>query len=316
MCGFDPATFIEEVEVIRSELEESEVTVEGENISKDDMLNEWGWSEPRVSAVIKFCRTCPAKYMRRDKYEAKTLYWAEKTIKGVHRKKTSTQMNRTARWRELGIKGNLSPAGVVELAPQGGHGAAGKDASVPKGASDDEVEPDADLEVDNLAEIRKQAGLPDIPPDGLPSASAQKMMTCIDKRVAKLRLGLEKFEAAGNLSDLQTRMKNKIEEVITNLETKQKTIEETFNNGVVDGLSRKVESTLRGLFTEAQRSAMEAVSLEGRMRTLYPKVEKPAAKRKTTKTRREAKAKASAKDKRVPAKQEKPSPAPKRKRAK
>eukprot|EP00913_Durusdinium_trenchii_P011245 g10560.t1 len=241
MCGFDPATFIEEVEVIRSELEESEVTVEGENISKDDMLNEWGWSEPRVSAVIKFCRTCPAKYMRRDKYEAKTLYWAEKTIKGVHRKKTSTQMNRTARWRELGIKGNLSPAGVVELAPQGGHGAAGKDASVPKGASDDEVEPDADLEVDNLAEIRKQAGLPDIPPDGLPSASAQKMMTCIDKRV------------------------------ITNLETKQKTIEETFNNGVVDGLSRKVESTLRGLFTEAQRSAMEAVSLEGRMRTLYPK---------------------------------------------
>lgn len=39
------ATFIEEVEVIRSELEESEVTVEGENISKDDMLNEWGWSE-------------------------------------------------------------------------------------------------------------------------------------------------------------------------------------------------------------------------------------------------------------------------------
>lgn len=59
----------------------------------------------RVSAVIRFARTNPAKYMRpklddfvlelpthkilitipwfrRDQYEKKTLYWAEKTIKG------------------------------------------------------------------------------------------------------------------------------------------------------------------------------------------------------------------------------------------
>ena len=89
---------------------------------------------------------------RRDKYEAKTLYWAEKTIKGVHRflgwilqefdQFVSLSPNKTAIDRSCKeenvytneqIKGNLSPAGVVELAPQGGHGAAGKDASVPKG---------------------------------------------------------------------------------------------------------------------------------------------------------------------------------------
>ena len=36
--------------------------------------------------------------------------------------------------------------------------------------------PDADFEADNLGNLRKQAGLPDLPDDGLPSASATKMM--------------------------------------------------------------------------------------------------------------------------------------------
>lgn len=85
--------------MIRQEMEESEVVIEGEYVSRDVMLNEWQWTElldksllltvfmdatyasntminrsindrfcselrKRVSAVIRFCRTCPAKYMR------------------------------------------------------------------------------------------------------------------------------------------------------------------------------------------------------------------------------------------------------------
>lgn len=38
-------TFVEEVEVLRQELEESEVVIEGEYVSKDVMLSDWGWSE-------------------------------------------------------------------------------------------------------------------------------------------------------------------------------------------------------------------------------------------------------------------------------
>lgn len=43
---------------------------------------------------------------------------------------------------------------------------------------------DPDREQENLAELRKRAGLPDIHDDGLPSASAQKMLTlCMQHHV-------------------------------------------------------------------------------------------------------------------------------------
>ena len=38
-------TFIQEVEVLRQELEETEVVIDGEYVSRDTMLNEWKWSE-------------------------------------------------------------------------------------------------------------------------------------------------------------------------------------------------------------------------------------------------------------------------------
>lgn len=38
-------TFIEEVEVLRQELEETEVVIDGEYVSRDHMLNDWQWSE-------------------------------------------------------------------------------------------------------------------------------------------------------------------------------------------------------------------------------------------------------------------------------
>ena len=41
----DQETFISECEVIRSELMESEVTVEGEYVSKKTMAESWGWKE-------------------------------------------------------------------------------------------------------------------------------------------------------------------------------------------------------------------------------------------------------------------------------
>ena len=72
------ATFITEVEILKQELMESEVVVEGEYVSRKVLLEEWGWSQclaclhalalqffrSRVDAVIKFCRTNPAKFMR------------------------------------------------------------------------------------------------------------------------------------------------------------------------------------------------------------------------------------------------------------
>ena len=38
-------TFITEVEVIRSEMEETEVTINGEFVTREKMFDEWGWSE-------------------------------------------------------------------------------------------------------------------------------------------------------------------------------------------------------------------------------------------------------------------------------
>ena len=38
-------TFVAEVEIIRSELEETEVVIEGEFVSRDTMINDWEWTE-------------------------------------------------------------------------------------------------------------------------------------------------------------------------------------------------------------------------------------------------------------------------------
>eukprot|EP00435_Cladocopium_sp_Y103_P053700 s816_g17.t1 len=51
-------TFIQEVEVIKQEMEETEVVIEGEYVDRATMLDLWGW---------------------RDLYEKKSLFWAEKT---------------------------------------------------------------------------------------------------------------------------------------------------------------------------------------------------------------------------------------------
>lgn len=46
----------------------------------------------------------------------------------------------------------------------------------PAGEASEEEDPDVDLQNDHLGTLRKQAGLPEMPEDGLPSASSQKMM--------------------------------------------------------------------------------------------------------------------------------------------
>ena len=35
-----------EVEILREELQETEVTIEGQFVDQDTMVNEWGWSKP------------------------------------------------------------------------------------------------------------------------------------------------------------------------------------------------------------------------------------------------------------------------------
>ncbi|CAK9039687.1 Putative E3 ubiquitin-protein ligase HERC1 [Durusdinium trenchii] len=111
-----------------------------------------------------------------------------------------------------------------------------------------------------------------MPDDGLPSASSQKLLSCLDKRIARLQQGLDRY-AEGNLSDLQSRMKTKIEAAIADLEDIHSRIQTCFSNGVVDGLTKQVQKNLGSLQADAQRKAMDAVSLEGRMRQLYPKKE-------------------------------------------
>ncbi len=44
------------------------------------------------------------------------------------------------------------------------------------GSEEEEPDPDVDLHEDHMSSLRKQAQLPELPDDGLPSASAQKMM--------------------------------------------------------------------------------------------------------------------------------------------
>jgi len=307
MCGYCPDTFVQECEVLRTELQESEVVIEGEYCSKKTLLEEWKWSPQRVSAVIKFCRTNPEKYMRRDLYEQTTLYWAEKTIRGSIRKKSSVSMNRRVQWSEQG-EGSTGGAGLEPqslsdlqtLRPnppkQTGQAGGQEDAEM-----DDENDPD--LHKDNTDQLRKAAGLPELPEDGLPSASATKMMSCLDKRIGKLQEGLKRYEASADLSDLQKRMVVKIQGVIKELERHHETINTDFTNGVVDGLTRQLEKKLSEHFKNAQKTAMEAVALEGRMRQLYPK--DSAVRPATRPSKRAAKSKAKAK---VKAKEEQTSP--------
>ncbi|CAL1164117.1 unnamed protein product [Cladocopium goreaui] len=56
-------TFIAEVEVLREEMRETEVVVEGEFATEAQMA-EWGFSEQRIAAVKAHCKTNPTKLLR------------------------------------------------------------------------------------------------------------------------------------------------------------------------------------------------------------------------------------------------------------
>ena len=73
------AVFVAEVEVLREELRECTLTVEGEFVSEGWMKDEWGWSEclgeraesvcarisrERVKAVKAHCKSQPQKLIR------------------------------------------------------------------------------------------------------------------------------------------------------------------------------------------------------------------------------------------------------------
>ena len=57
--------FITEVEVLRQELIEKDVTVEGEFMSDEKMIEE-GISEQRREAIKKHCRSNPRQLMRTE----------------------------------------------------------------------------------------------------------------------------------------------------------------------------------------------------------------------------------------------------------
>ncbi|CAK9095168.1 unnamed protein product [Durusdinium trenchii] len=42
-CGYD--TFVEEVEILRAEMKETELTIEGEFVTVQTMKDDWGWTE-------------------------------------------------------------------------------------------------------------------------------------------------------------------------------------------------------------------------------------------------------------------------------
>ncbi|CAK9056486.1 Uncharacterized protein SCF082_LOCUS30427 [Durusdinium trenchii] len=82
-------TFVSEVEVLRSEMESTELTVEGEFATEADMI-EWGFSEQRIEAIKKHCRTQPSKLMK-DIYQNITLYYVERSYKASMKPLVGTQ---------------------------------------------------------------------------------------------------------------------------------------------------------------------------------------------------------------------------------
>eukprot|EP00435_Cladocopium_sp_Y103_P053180 s214_g17.t1 len=126
------AVFINEVEILKQEMEETEVTVEGEYVTREVMA-EWGWTECLGPGSFNL----------------------EATAVGDN--------GHPARPANQSAEG--SPGSCAN-----GDGADGAD------DHDSDENEDYDAQADNLEALRKSAGLPELPDDGLPSASAQKMM--------------------------------------------------------------------------------------------------------------------------------------------
>ncbi|CAE7894099.1 unnamed protein product, partial [Symbiodinium necroappetens] len=112
---FRQATFISEVDVMRQQMIESEVVIEGEFASVETM-QEWGFTEQRIEAIKAHCRSNPRQLMR-DTYESITLYYVERSIKGSLRRKATLSMTKSAKWQEEGADGfdlNDDPTALVD----------------------------------------------------------------------------------------------------------------------------------------------------------------------------------------------------------
>ncbi|CAL1127598.1 unnamed protein product [Cladocopium goreaui] len=227
-CGFDPETFVQECEVLAEDLVSNELRIEGEFVSEETMLNEWGWTQKRVDGVKSIAEKDPLSLMRKDRYEKDlVLYWAETAVKGNHVRTSTTGFKRKLKWEENGADlGSFArPTGLPNFGGVPSSSVKDKEIQGPvlstlfvnkifflSPEDEDQSDHGSDVSIRDVKKekalaiekiARKKAGLPELELDALPSSICNKMMTCLSKRSQKLQDGIDKLDSAEKLSGLQ-----------------------------------------------------------------------------------------------------------------
>lgn len=272
-CGYDPETFVVEVEIIKSEMESSEVVVEGEYMSTEKM-EELGYSEQRIAAIKKHCRTNPQTLLRRDTYQKITLYYVETSVKGQFKRSSHLNMHKRARIHERGgLEGmTLGSTNLVGKAIQDGQRGAADGQAEGDAAELDLTKSDSDEGENDAVKLRKQLGVPEVDPDALPSSTVTKYLTAMAKRISKVAAIRTKFaESTAALTDIQTRLYEALGKSVTTLEDIHNQLATAYSQGVVDGFKKADEEAIKSLVSSAMSKAADSLALETRARPFVPK---------------------------------------------
>ncbi|CAL1131883.1 unnamed protein product, partial [Cladocopium goreaui] len=224
-CGYDPDTFVAEVEILRSEMQSTEFEIEAEFLTHDEMESR-GMTPSRIEAIKKHCVTNPKKLMRRDLYEKTMRYYCEISVKTKSKKASRLEINKRAKFEESGVS-NMN----MDL-----HDGGNDDDDSDIGVDEEHVE--EEVEKEKQVTNRKSLGIPELDPDALPSSHVQKYLTALAKRLTKVQQLLQKFEDK-ELSDIQTKLKETIVNSINALEKDHRDLSELYSQGVVSGYTKK-----------------------------------------------------------------------------
>ncbi|CAE7288842.1 unnamed protein product [Symbiodinium sp. KB8] len=276
--GYDPEAFVQELHEIHESYFEQELVIEGAYSTVETMTTQYGWTESfgllkRIQAVVEYCKSNPAKYIRRDLYEPDILlYWCELTVKGTQKEGERNIRRSSSTFEAEGVAGAGDPTNFPSKDPAAG--APVELGAVPSGSGNNNKD---------AADLRKRAGVPEMDPNSCPSSHVFKIKKCIDARTKKMNdiitsiddikkdeitkvqmkmldsnnlctdvLLVPVFQSLSmNPSVLRTR--DRLNETVQILEKFHDELTTYEANGVVDGFSKKDEEEILQVINEVKK---------------------------------------------------------------
>lgn len=264
-CNYEPDKFVTVCQKITEEIDEAALNVEFEFQTEKDMVDN-GYSQEKIDCIKESCKDDPTM-TRESKYGGGTMYWVETAVKGnlknIKRNilKKICSSEEEGKVQDLDIKSVFNGTSVAGQA----HGILG---AVPSASPGQPAE-------NEIAKALRLSGFPEVEKPMVASQHATKVLGGIQKRIMKLQELSDKINAIhGEPSDLLRRMKEKIDGLKSTLTKNVDELNGFYSDGVVDGFTEQLETSMKAIMVSAKKVCSEALMLEPRARSLITEHEK------------------------------------------